>query len=108
MDLASIYVHDGRLLRVIEDTEYATLTMEVELPVDPNSDDLLPRLLVFEQVHGYKVFEGAFQGPPAILDMQITGEQGRWRQVRIATNAGHREFFCTGVRLLEQRSRVEG
>jgi hypothetical protein len=101
MDISNIYVHDGRLLRVIEDTERDTLTMEVELPASPESDELVPRLLVFDDVHGYQVFDGPFDGIPAILDMQVVGEEGRWRRVRIDTNAGHRELFCTGVRALE-------
>jgi len=101
MDISSIYVHDGRLLRVIEDTERDTLTMEVELPVSPDSDELVPRLLVFDDAHGYQTFDGPFQGVPAILDMQVVGEQGRWRQVRIDTNAGHRELFCTRVSVIE-------
>ena len=100
MDISNIYVHDGRLLRVIEDTERDTLTMEVELPASPESEELVPRLLVFEDVHGYQIFDGPFDGIPAILDMQIVGEQGRWRQVRIDTNAGHRELYCTSVRVV--------
>ena len=101
MDISKIYVHDGRLLRVIEDTERNTLTMEVELPASPECDDLVPRLLVFEDVFGYQVFDGPFEGIPAILDMQIVGEQGRWWQVRVDTNAGRRELFCTAVRVVE-------
>ena len=97
MDLSSIYVHDGRLLRVIEDTEVDTLTMQVELPITPDSDALVPRILVFADAYGYQVMEGPFQGCPAILDMQIIAEQGRWRQVRIGTNAGYRTVFCTSV-----------
>jgi hypothetical protein len=101
MDISNIYVHDGRLLRVIEDSEQDTLTMEVELPARPDSDELVPRLLVFDDVHGYQIFDGPFQGVPAILDIRVVGEQGRWSRVRIDTNAGHRELFCTGVRVLE-------
>jgi len=43
------------LLGVIEDTERATLTMEVELPVNPDSDELVPHQLVFDDVHSYQV-----------------------------------------------------
>ena len=70
MEIPDIYVHDGRLLRVVEDTEQNTLTMEVELPRNESSNDLVPRLLVFEEAYGYQVFEGPFEGCPAILDMQ--------------------------------------
>jgi hypothetical protein len=103
MDVSNIYVHDGRLLRVVEDTKRDTLTMEVELPVGPDSDELVRRLLVFEEVHGYQVFDGPFHGTPAILDMQVVGEQGRWRRVRIDTNAGYREVFCTAVRVADRK-----
>ena len=101
MDISKLYVHDGRVLRVIEDAERDTVTMEVELPASPDSDELVPRLLVFEDAYSYQVFEGPFQGCPAILGMQVVGEHGRWRRVRLDTNAGYRELFCTGVRVLE-------
>lgn len=100
-DIASIYVHDGRLLRVIEDTERDTLTMEVELPTSPDSDDLSPHLLIFEDIHGYQVFDGPFKGVPAILNMKVIGEDGRWQRIRIETNAGNRELFCTAVRVTD-------
>src|SRR5262249_5178539 len=97
-------VHDGRLLRVVEDTVQDTLTMEVELPKDEHGDDLAPRLLVFDDAYGYQVFEGPFQGCPVILDMRVVGEQGRWRRVSLDTNAGYREVFCTAVKVLEHES----
>jgi hypothetical protein len=101
-DISNIYVHDGRRLRVIEDTEHDTLTMEVKLPANPDSDELVPRLLVFDDVQSDKVFEAPFSGIPAILARQLVGEQGRWQQVRIDTNAGYRELFCRGVRVLDR------
>jgi hypothetical protein len=102
MDISSIYVHDGRLLRVVEDAHVNTLTMEVELPASPDSDELVPRRLVFEDVYGYRVSGGPFDGIPEILGIEVVGTQGRWRRVRIETNAGYRELFCTQVRVLEQ------
>ena len=101
MDISSIYVHDATLLRVIEDTEADTLTMDVMLPVSPSGDDFVPRLLVFEDVHGYKVFDGPFVGSPDILDMRVIGERDGWKHVRIDTNAGHRELYCSDVRVVE-------
>ena len=35
----------------------------------------IPRVLVFHDAYSYQVFEGPFQGCPAILDMQVVGEQ---------------------------------
>src|SRR5438105_13157832 len=101
MEIADIYVHDARLLRVIEDSERDTLTMEVELPVNANSDELVARKLVFADVHSYQVFEGPFQGCPAILGMQIVGHQDRWQRVRVDTNAGYRELYCTAVSVMD-------
>src|SRR5258706_11118268 len=104
VDISRIYVPDGRLLRVIEDAERNTLTMEVELPARPESDELVPRLLVFDDVHSYQVFDGPFHGIPAILDIEIVGKQGRWHRVRIGTNAVYREFCCTAVRVIEHET----
>jgi hypothetical protein len=46
-------------------------------------------------------FRGTFGGCPVILDMHVVGEHGRWRRVRLDTNAGYRELFCTEVTVLE-------
>jgi hypothetical protein len=101
------YVHDARLVRVIEDTERDTLTMEVDLPISPDSDELVPRLLIFDDAYGYQVFEGPFQGCPAILDLKLVGEQGRWHRIRLDTSAGHRELYCTGVQVVENRHALQ-
>jgi hypothetical protein len=106
MDLSNIYVHDGKLLRVIEDTATDTLAMEVELPTSDSSDDLVPRLLIFENVYSYQVFEGPFVGCPVLLDITVVGQQelyGRVRhRVRIETNAGYRELYCETVKVCER------
>lgn len=100
MDLSHIYVHDGQLLRVIEDTRDDTLTMEVELPVDSESDDFVPKFMVFENAYNYQVHEIPFSGNPTILDMKVIGQSGRWWRVRMDTNAGYREWYCTGFKIL--------
>lgn len=64
MDGADLYVHDARLLRAVEDTATDTLTMEVDLPRDEWSDELVPRLLVFSDAYGYQVCEGRSRGAP--------------------------------------------
>ena len=75
--------------------------MEVELPLNPYSNDLFPGLLVFEDVYGFKVFEGPNVGVPAILDMTVAGSL-----VRIDTIAGYRELHCSGVKV-EERNKSE-
>jgi hypothetical protein len=106
MDISSIYVHDGKLLRVVEDAEQNKVKMAVLLPVDPMSEKLAPRLLVFDDVYGYQIFEGRVAGCPTILDLSVVEQSGRWSRVRIDTNHGYRELYCTAVRLCEPYNEV--
>src|SRR5205823_4542899 len=55
--LSGIYVHDGKILRVIEEPDHSRSTMQVELAVLEQGERLEPRLLVFEDVYGYQVVE---------------------------------------------------
>ncbi len=103
MDLSNLHVHDGRLLRVTEDTEQCALTMEAMLPVSPMSDDLEPGCLVFEDIYGYQVFEGPISGPLTILDINVVGREGRWWLVRLETDAGHRQVFCRSVQVTRRK-----
>jgi hypothetical protein len=100
MDISDIYVHDGRLLRVIEDAEGPTLTMECELPANEWSDDLVPKLLVFEDVYRYRVCEGAIVGCPTLLRLEIIGERNGRTTLRLDTTAGYRELDCKAVRIV--------
>jgi hypothetical protein len=99
MDLSAIYVHDGRLLRVVEDPAHSRLTMEVEVPVLERGEQLEPRLLVFEDVYAYQVSEGCLNGCPTLLGLTVLGQEGRWTRVRIDTTAGRREVLCAAVRV---------
>jgi len=99
MDISDIYVHDAQLHRVIEDVRGDTVTMEVELPILERNEEQEPRLLVFDDAYNYQVFEQPWSGLVTILDMRVVGEKDRWKQVRIETNAGYRELYCTGVRV---------
>ena len=101
MDISTIHFHDTQILRVIEDCAADTLTMEVEYPVDWERNVFEKRLLVFEDVHAYQIFDGPFQGCPTILDASIIGTDGRWSRLRLETNAGRRELSCTALRLIE-------
>jgi hypothetical protein len=104
VDVSGIYVHDGKLLRVIEDAQKEAVTMDVLLPASPTSDDLIPRLLIFEDVYGYQIFEGRVDGCPTILDLSVVeklGNLGKWSRVRLDTNHGYRELCCTSVRVCD-------
>jgi hypothetical protein len=91
MDFPDIYVHDGKLLRVIEDMEQDKLSMAVLLRADPMSDELVPRLLVFEGVHGYQISEGQVDGAVTMLDLSVSNKSGNHSCVRLNTNRGFRE-----------------
>jgi len=101
MEIPDIYVHDGTLLRVIEEPEHARITMHVELPILDRDEQLELRLLVFEDVYGYQVVEGCINGCPTLLDFRVVGTEGRWSRVRIDTGVGYREILCGSVRVLE-------
>jgi hypothetical protein len=103
MDISGIYVHDGKLLRVIEDAELNKAKMAVLLPASPTSDELVPRLLVFAGVYGYQIFEGRVAGCPVILDLSVIEESGRWSRIRLDTNHAYRELYCTAVRVCEPK-----
>lgn len=64
LEIPDIYVHDGRLLRVIEEPEQSRITMHVELPILEHDEQLAPRRLVFEDVYGYQVVDGCINGWP--------------------------------------------
>jgi hypothetical protein len=99
MEISDIYVHDGKLLRVLEDAEQDKLKMVVMLPASPTSDELVPRMLVFEGVYGYQIFEGRVGGCLVMLDLSVVEKSGRWSRVRLDTNRGYREFYCTEGRV---------
>lgn len=101
MKISDVYVHDAQLYRVIEDVEACTLTMVVDLPILECDEQQEPRLLVFDDAYNYQVHEQPWEGLVTILDMQIVGKHARWHHVRIETNAGYRELFCTGVKVLD-------
>lgn len=99
MDLDSIQFHDTRILRVIEDTESNTLTMEVEYPVDWENNRFEKRKIIFDDILNYRVVEGTFQESPTILDVKVISEDGCRTRIRLETNAGERELCCSAVRL---------
>lgn len=101
MEVPDIYVHDGTLLRVIEEPERARILMHVELPNLECDEQLERRLLVFEDVHGYHVAEGCIHGFARLLDFKVVGREQRWSRVRLDTTVGYREILCGSVRVLE-------
>lgn len=98
MEIPDIYVHDGTLLRVMEEPEHARIIMDVELPNIERDDQLELRRLIFEDVYGYSVVEGCINGCPTLLDFTVVGQEGRWTRLRLDTTVGYREILCSSVR----------
>ncbi|HTJ00533.1 MAG TPA: hypothetical protein VL527_16755 [Dongiaceae bacterium] len=104
--IPDIYVHDGTLFRVLEEPEHARITMDVELPILEREEQLEPRVLVFEDVCGYRVSEGCLKGCPTLLDFKVVGTEGRRSWVRLDTNCGFREILCGAVQMLKPDAAV--
>jgi hypothetical protein len=105
MAISDIYVHDAQLHRVVEDIETDRVTMHVDLPIIEREEQHEPRLLVFDDAFNYQVYEQPWHGLVTILGMHVVGEQGGCHRVRIETNAGYRELFCTGVRVCNDETK---
>src|SRR5690242_7119873 len=101
MEIPDIYVHDGTILRVIEEPEQSRITMQVELPILERDEQLEPRLLIFEDVYGYQVVDGYMSGTLTLLDFKVLGKDGRRSRVRLETTFGYREILCGSVKVVE-------
>jgi len=101
MDISSIHFHDTEILRVIEDTATDILTMEVDYPVDWQNNKFEKRLLIFNNVLNYQVFEGPFHGCPTILEVSVVDTTGDRSRLRLETTAGYRELTCSAVKLIQ-------
>jgi hypothetical protein len=104
MKIPDIYVHDGTLIRVVEEPEHARITMHVLLPILERDEQLEPRLLVFEDVCGYQIVEGCINGCPTLLDFTVVETEGSWSRVRLDTTVGYREILCGSVRVIEHET----
>jgi hypothetical protein len=97
VNVSTIYVHDGTLLRMHEEPAQSRITFEVELPDIETETVFLPHRLVFEDVYGYRVQEGFINGCPTLLNLSVVGHDGRWSWVRVDTTFGYREILCSAV-----------
>ncbi len=90
MNLEEIHFHDSILLSVVEDTQSDEIRFEVDYPTDWENNIYQKRIILFKEVLNYQVLEGAFHGPPTILDVSILAEKNNRTSIRIDTNAGYR------------------
>jgi hypothetical protein len=97
MNLSNIPVQGAKLVRVLEDLEQSKLKMVV-LFVGDRSKETAGRLLVFDGVAGYGVFEERGAGCPAIVSLSSAEISDGLHRVRLDTSRGYREVHCTAVR----------
>ena len=99
MKLDEIYIHDAKLRAVHEDCDSGQLVMDVDMPADEWSDELVPKRLTLMGVQGYAVNEIALEGDPTILGIEQLGPHADSTMYRIDTNAGTRVLSITGFRI---------
>ena len=104
MNLEGIYVHDGMLIEAHEDCGTQTLVLDVDLPADEWSEDLVPKRITLREVYGYCTNDGPFEGTPAILEIDKIEEKGRWTKYHLGTNAGTRVFWTSGFSIEDRKN----
>lgn len=107
MKLDDIYIHDAKLRAVHEDCESKELVMDIDMPADEWSDQLVPRRLTLFEVKGYAVDEIMLEGVPTILEITQLRTDADSTTYRIDTNAGTRTLSITGFRIQDRESGAE-
>ena len=102
MKLDDIYIHDAKLRAVHENCATRQLVMDVDMPADEWSDQLVPRRLTLLEVKGYAVDEIMLEGVPTILGIRQIGTDADRTTYRIDTNAGTRTLSITGFRIQDR------
>lgn len=97
LGLVDIHWHDSEILSVVEAPARDQLEFNVMYPVDWTNNHFEPRTIVFVDVLGYTVSEGAFDGTPTILDATVVGSADGRAQIRLGTNAGSRTLSCKRI-----------
>ena len=92
MNFEQIYVHDGTLKNVIENTKERKMTLLVDLPRDEWNEDLIPKRIIFYDVLNYSVHEGPDHRERTLLDLQIVGVAESRQKIRMETTSGYREW----------------
>lgn len=100
VDVSGIHFHDCQIRRTIDDNASHVLKMEVNYPVNWETNEFAARLLVFEDCFNYQVFEGPFDGYPTILEARVIDSDQGWIRIVLETNMGRRELSCKGLRLV--------
>lgn len=94
-----IHWHDSLILSVRITPERDLLEMRLLYPEEWRANSYAERTVVFRDAYGYKEFEGPIEGSPTILSVTVVETKDRWSLLRIETNAGYREVFCSEVYL---------
>lgn len=112
MEISDLFIHDARILKVIEDTEMDTIDFLLDYPVNWEKNLFEKRVLRFFDPLYYTVSEIPFDGIPAVIQFSdysvvsyklgegINTFTAERKKVNIITNAGHRSISFSRFELL--------
>ena len=93
-DLSTIHLEGARIVRVIEDADRQSLTVEVSHPIAEGGSDFPRRRLTFQWFSRYIVEEGRLAGEPTIQRVEIMDADHHRGTIRMHTDHGVREVTC--------------
>ncbi|GAB6197326.1 hypothetical protein [Lysobacter xanthus] len=94
-----VHWHDCIVRSVLVLPEIAQVALRVQYPVDWEANRFEVGTIRLLEAYGYKEHEGPCAGAPAILGATSELQAGGHQLLRLETNAGYREVFCTGILL---------
>jgi hypothetical protein len=113
MYVIDFFIHDSRIISVVENTKDDTLDFFLDYPVDWENNKFEKKILRFNDYLNYEIKELPFSGNPSILEYKDHGEinysigEGRnkmeinRRKIELVTNAGRRIIEYNSLELLD-------
>jgi hypothetical protein len=113
MKTIDFFIHDARIIKVIENTNSDTLDFILDYPVDWENNKFEKKILRFNDSLNYEIKEIPFSGSPSILEYKDYGElhyfigegknkiEIKRRKIELITNAGNRKIEYNSLELLD-------
>ena len=92
-----IHWHDSKIKRVIELPEQDMLLLDIDYPVDWESDKYEPHRVTFVDVYVYEIHEGPIVGAPTLRSAEEQPAENGTRKIRLDTTAGYRIIRCRQI-----------
>ncbi|MFC0682594.1 hypothetical protein ACFFGH_32600 [Lysobacter korlensis] len=94
-----VHWHDCVIQSVLVLPEASEIELRVEYPMDWEANQFELATIRLLNAFGYKEYEEPFAGAPTILRATSEPQAGGHHLLRIETNAGYREVFCSAISL---------